>query len=56
MSFVFSGVVLLNWFTKSSKFEVGFNDNDNDHFLDLSTVCDVTISVSATSQKVFVAC
>ena len=26
-----------------------------DHFLDLSTVCDVTISVSATSQKVFVA-
>ena len=28
MSFVFSGVALLNWFTKSSKFEAGFNDNE----------------------------
>ena len=24
----FSGVVLLNWFTKSSNFEEGFNDNE----------------------------
>ena len=27
-SLVFSGVALLNWFTKSSKFETGFNDNE----------------------------
>ena len=24
----FSGVALLNWFTKSSNFEEGFNDNE----------------------------
>ena len=24
----FSGVALLNWFTKSSKFEESFNDNE----------------------------
>ena len=27
-SLLFSGVALLNWFTKSSKFEEGFNDNE----------------------------
>ena len=27
-SLVFSGVALLNWFTKSSRFEEGFNDNE----------------------------
>ena len=25
---LFSGVALLNWFTKSSRFEEGFNDNE----------------------------
>ena len=27
-SLSFSGVALLNWFTKSSNFEEGFNDNE----------------------------
>ena len=27
-SLPFSGVALLNWFTKSSNFEEGFNDNE----------------------------
>ena len=27
-SLPFSGVALLNWFTKSAKFEEGFNDNE----------------------------
>ena len=27
-SLPFSGVTLLNWFTESSKFEEGFNDNE----------------------------
>ena len=36
---IFSGVALLSWFTKSSKFEEGFNDNGyHDHLLDISTV------------------
>ena len=53
-SLLFSGVALLNWFTKSSKFE-GYNDNELFyHFLDFSTY-DIAISVCTTSQKVLVA-
>ena len=61
-SLLFSGVALLNWFTESSRFEEGFNDNEllyhlmimsyNEHII--SPLNGVIISVCTTSQEVFV--
>ena len=55
-SLPFSGVVLLNWFTKSSNFVEGFNDNEILWSYSRSFHCDVAISVSTASREVFVAC
>ena len=54
-SLPFYGVALLNWFSKSSKFEEGFNNNELSWSFSRSfhCVCDVTISVSTTRQGVF---
>ena len=49
-SLPFSGVTLLNWFTKSSNFEEGFNDN-YDYFLDLSTVSMSVMLLSVLVQE-----
>ena len=48
-SLLFSGVAFLNWFTKSSKFEEGFNDNELSWSCSRSLYCMMLLSVFVAS-------
>ena len=53
-SLPFTGVALLNWFSKSSKFAEDFNNNElSYHFPDLSTVCVMLLLVLVQQGRKF---
>ena len=52
-SLLFSGVALLNWFTKSSKFNEGFNDNELSWSCSRSLHCVMLLSVFVQQARKF---